>query len=122
MSTFMAPEIRDGAVGDPACDVYTAGALLYFAVTGQRPPLDPREVRRPTELRPTCPRAIERIVLRALQAAPEDRYLTAAEMLEDLASDAGTFETRAVAVSHGLVGCHGGSRPLGGLAPAGPGR
>ena len=31
---FMAPEIRDGAVGDLSCDVYTAGALLYFAVTG----------------------------------------------------------------------------------------
>ncbi len=101
MTMFMAPEIRDGAGGDPACDVYTAGALLYFAVTGQVPPLDPRELRRPTELRPTCPRTIERIVLRALRPAPEDRYLTAAEMLEDLASDAGTFETRAAAVIQG---------------------
>jgi serine/threonine-protein kinase len=101
MPMFMAPEIRDGAVGDPASDVYTAGALIYFAVTGQQPALDPRELRRPTELRPTCPRAIERIVLRALRPAPEDRYFTATEMLEDLASDAGTFETRAVAVSQG---------------------
>jgi eukaryotic-like serine/threonine-protein kinase len=101
MPMFMAPEVRDGAVGNPACDVYTAGALLYFAVTGQLPPLDPREVHRPTEIRPTCPRAIERIVLRALKFAPGDRYLTASEMLEDLAVDAGTFETRAVAVSKG---------------------
>jgi eukaryotic-like serine/threonine-protein kinase len=101
MPMFMAPEIRDGAVGNPACDVYTAGALLYFAVTGQLPPIDPRQVRRPTEIRPTCPRAIERIVLRALKLAPSDRYLTASEMLEDLAVDAGTFETRAVAVSKG---------------------
>jgi eukaryotic-like serine/threonine-protein kinase len=101
MPMFMAPEVRDGAVGDPACDVYTAGALLYFAVTGQEPSLDLRQLRRPTELRPTCPRAIERIVLRALKAAPEDRYLTAAEMLEDLASEAGTFETRAAAVAPG---------------------
>jgi eukaryotic-like serine/threonine-protein kinase len=101
MPMFMAPEIRDGAVGNPACDVYTAGALLYFAVTGQLPPIDPRQVRRPTEIRPTCPRAIERIVLRALKLAPGDRYLTASEMLEDLAVDAGTFETRAVAVSKG---------------------
>jgi serine/threonine-protein kinase len=100
---FMAPEIRQGAVGDPAADVYTAGALIYYAVTGQRPPLDPKELRRPTELRPTTPRAIERIVLRALRPAPEDRYLTAAEMLEDFASDAGTFETRAAEVVAGLV-------------------
>jgi serine/threonine-protein kinase len=101
MTMYMAPEVRDGAVGEPASDVYTAGALLYFAVTGQEPPLDAREARRPTELRPTCPRAIERIVLRALNRAPEDRYLTAAEMLEDLASDAGTFETRAAGILQG---------------------
>jgi eukaryotic-like serine/threonine-protein kinase len=101
MAMYMAPEVRDGAVGEPASDVYTAGALLYFAVTGQEPPLDAREARRPTELRPTCPRAIERIVLRALNRAPEDRYLTAAEMLEDLASDAGTFETRAAGILQG---------------------
>ena len=91
---FMAPEVRAGAVGDPAADVYTAGALLYFAVTGQEPPADPRVLRPPTELRPNCPRAIERMIVRALQVAPEDRYLTAAEMLEDLASEAGSFETR----------------------------
>jgi serine/threonine-protein kinase len=98
---FMAPELRNGAVGDPTSDVYTAGALLYFAVTGQEPPLDTRGLRRPTELRPTCPRAIERIVMRALQRHPEERYLTAGEMLEDLASEAGTFETRALGVGQG---------------------
>ncbi len=98
---FMAPEIRGGAAGDPTCDVFTAGALLFYAVTGQEPPLDPRTIRRPTELRPTCPRVIERMILRALQPAPEDRYLTAGEMLEDLASDSGTFETRAVSVGQG---------------------
>ena len=39
------------------------------------------------------------MILRALQRAPEDRYFTAGEMLEDLASEAGTFETRAVTVT-----------------------
>ncbi|MGH7536345.1 MAG: serine/threonine-protein kinase, partial [Gemmatimonadales bacterium] len=100
---FMAPELRGGAVGDPAADVYTAGALLYFVVTGQEPPVDPRAVRRPTELRPNCPRAIERIILRALQPAPENRYLTAGEMLEDLAADAGTFEAMPVTVGDAPV-------------------
>jgi eukaryotic-like serine/threonine-protein kinase len=75
---FMAPEIRDGAVGDPASDIYTVGAILYSAITGQEPAIDPGQVRRPTELRPTCPRVIERIVLRALQAEPASRYFTAA--------------------------------------------
>ena len=100
---FMAPEIRGGAPGDPASDVYTAGAIIYYAVTGQAPPHDPKALRPPTELRPITPRAIERIVLRALRPAPEDRYLTAAEMLEDFASDAGTFETRAAGVVPGLT-------------------
>ncbi len=100
-ANFMAPEIRGGAAGDPTCDVYTAASLLYYAVTAQEPPLDPRDVHRPTELRPTCPRVLERMILRGLQSVAEDRYLTASEMLEDLASDVGTFETRGVAVSQG---------------------
>ena len=101
--SYMAPEVRNGAPGDATSDVYTAGALLYVAVTGQEPALDPTAIRRPTELRPACPRALERVILRALQAAQDDRYLTAAEMLEDFASDAGTFETPAVAVSQGSL-------------------
>jgi serine/threonine protein kinase len=90
--TFVAPEIRDGSAGDPASDIYTVGAILYFAVTGQEPAPDPGQVRRPTELRPTCPRVIERIVLRALRLQPESRYFTAAEMLDDFASDAGDYD------------------------------
>ncbi len=89
---FMAPEVRGGAPGDPISDVYTAGSVLYYAITGQEPPLDTREIRRPTELRPNCPRALERVITRALQPVPDDRYQTAAEMLEDFASEAGTFE------------------------------
>jgi serine/threonine protein kinase len=101
--SYMAPEVRKGAPGDATSDVYTAGALLYVAVTGQEPALDPAAIRRPTELRPACPRALERVIMRALQAAQDDRYLTAAEMLEDFLSDAGTFETPAVAVSQGSL-------------------
>ena len=98
---YMAPEVRDGATGDATSDVYTAGAILYVAITGQEPPLDPRSLRPPTEFRPACPRAIERIVLRAMHAEPDERYLTAAEMLEDFASDAGSFETPLVPIGQG---------------------
>jgi serine/threonine protein kinase len=93
--TFMAPEVRSGAVGDPTSDIYTAGAILYFASTGHAPPLDTRELQPPTELRPTLSRAVERVIMRALRPLPDDRYLNAAEMLEDFASDAGTFEAPA---------------------------
>jgi serine/threonine-protein kinase len=94
---FMAPEVRDGQVGDPASDVFAAGALLYYALTGTEPPLDPTRVRPPRELRPMTPVAMERVVLRALRPAPDDRYLNAVEMLEDFASDAGSFEMPAAA-------------------------
>jgi serine/threonine-protein kinase len=99
---FMAPEVRSGAGGDPASDIYTAGAILYFAVTAEEPPLDASALVPPSSLRPNCPRTIDRILLRALRPAPDDRYLTAAEMLEDFASDAGTFENPALVAEVGI--------------------
>ncbi|HET7025647.1 MAG TPA: serine/threonine-protein kinase [Gemmatimonadales bacterium] len=98
---FMAPEVRDGQVGDQASDVYTVGAVLYFAITGVEPPLDSATLIRPMELRPATPGAIERILLRALRPDAADRYLTASEMLEDFASDAGTFDNPALMVPGG---------------------
>jgi len=85
---FLAPEVRGGEVGDPGADVYAAGAVLYFALTGVAPG---EPTRRPSELRPTCPAALERILLRALSPGLRDRYLTAGEMLTDLAADTGDF-------------------------------
>ncbi len=96
---YMAPEVRAGHPGEPASDIFTAGAILYYAVTGHEPPLDLAGLQPPTQLRPACPKAIERVLLRALSADPEERYLTAAEMYEDFASDAGMFEAPAVSPS-----------------------
>ncbi|MEO8450149.1 MAG: serine/threonine-protein kinase [Gemmatimonadota bacterium] len=90
---FTAPEIRDGAVGDPMSDIYTAGAVLYFAITGVVPALDPEHLQRPNALRAACPQALERVILRAMRRIPSERYLTASEMLEDFASDAGAYTT-----------------------------
>ena len=95
---YMAPEVRAGQVGDQASDVYTVGAILYFAITGTEPPLDSTALIRPMELRPATPGAIERILLRALRPNASDRYLTASEMLEDFASDAGTFDNPAMMI------------------------
>ena len=90
---FMAPEVRDGSDGDPASDVYTAGAILYYAITGHRPPFDPAELVAPIRLRPVCPRVVERILLRALRPAAEDRFFSTAEMLEQFAAEAGAFDS-----------------------------
>ena len=86
---FLAPDVRRGSAGEPTSDIYSAGALLYFAVTGEAPPRNPDEIRPPITLRPTCPKALNRVIMRALQADPMKRYLTAAEMAADLYSDLG---------------------------------
>ena len=94
---FMAPEVRDGQPGDTASDVYGAGAVLYYAITGVEPPADPGAIVPATQLRAACPHALERVLMRSLRAAPAKRYLTATEMLEDFVSDAGTFQVPAAA-------------------------
>src|SRR5690606_5372341 len=57
-----------------------------------------RELVPPTRLRPVVPAALERVIERALDPDPDERYLTAAEMLEDFASDAGEYETPQVSL------------------------
>jgi serine/threonine protein kinase len=90
---YLAPETREGLAGDVASDVYAAGAVLYFAVTGVEPPAEPHRIIPPSQLRAACPRTLERVLLRALRAGPSERYLTTSEMLEDFASEAGAYTT-----------------------------
>jgi serine/threonine-protein kinase len=89
---FLAPETRGGRPGEPGSDVYAAAAILYYAVTGEIPPANPREIPPPTTIRPACPRALERVLMRALQPQPRERFLNAVEMGEDLMSDLGEYE------------------------------
>jgi serine/threonine-protein kinase len=101
---FSAPEVRAGAPGEPAADVYTTAALVYYALTGQEPPLDPAAVVPPRQLRPAVPLAVERVLLRAFAARPNDRYFTATEMLEDFVLDAGAFQPPAAVPALGEPG------------------
>ena len=86
---FVAPEIRAGGTGDPRSDIYTVGALLFFALTGQAPAANPSEIEHPVKFRPTTPAAVDRMVMRALSRKPEERFYSATEMSESLTSDAG---------------------------------
>lgn len=94
---FAAPEVRAGEPGEPTSDVYTIGAILYHALTGQEPAPDPARIVPPRTLRPTIPAAVERVLVRALLPSSRDRFLTATEMLEDFVTDAGTFQAPSAA-------------------------
>jgi serine/threonine protein kinase len=96
---FVAPEVRAGGIGEPACDVFAVAAIVYYALTGREP--DQSALAAPRNLRSAIPVAVERVLLRALQPRPEARYQTATEMLEDFVADAGVFHEPAAAPSTG---------------------
>src|SRR2546422_435800 len=101
---FVAPEVRAGNTGEPASDVYTVAAIVYYTITGQEPDPDPAALIPPRRMRPAVPAALERVLLRALQFQPGDRYFTATEMLEDFVSDAGPFHEPAATPQVAEVG------------------
>jgi serine/threonine-protein kinase len=99
--SYMAPEQIEQDPVDRRADVFAAGVLLYELLTGQTPfgrelaavnailNDDPTEPRR---IRPDIPEELVPIVLRSLNKAPEDRYETAQEMLEELEAVLRSFD------------------------------
>src|SRR5213594_477810 len=94
---FAAPEVRAGGAGEPASDVYAVAAIVYYSLTGREPDPDPAKLVPPRRVRPAVPAVLERVLLRALQPQPGDRYFTATEMLEDFVRDAGVYQEPAAA-------------------------
>jgi Protein kinase domain len=95
--SYMAPEQARGERVDHRADIYAVGAILYCAVTGQRPfdRGDPtatltavltQDPPRPRSLVPTIPEPLEMIIQRAMAKRPEDRYATMADLDADLAA------------------------------------
>ena len=91
---YMSPEQSQGLIDqiDSRSDVYSLGAILYFLTTG-RPPVDTSEQgapgedsgsRRPRQLNPTLPRAVEAICLKAMSDRRVDRYGGADEIGADV--------------------------------------
>jgi serine/threonine protein kinase/Tfp pilus assembly protein PilF len=89
---YMAPEQADGH-SDPRSDIFGLGAILYHILTGQAPfaghhePLEERlaqvraaRYRRPREVQPRVPRALEAVCLRALAPDPALRYASARDL------------------------------------------
>jgi serine/threonine-protein kinase len=95
---YISPEQARAAAGKPvgpATDIYSLGAVLYEAVTGQAPysGVDgPAIVARVLRSAPPPPRTfspglsprLEAIILKAMERKPGARYATADELAEDL--------------------------------------
>jgi YVTN family beta-propeller protein len=92
---YMAPEQIAGDQVDHRADIYALGCLLFFALTAQPPfPRDndmaklfahgnaPRP--RPSELVPSLPGSIDRVLAQAMAVNPSGRYQNAGQMAADL--------------------------------------
>ncbi len=99
---FMAPEILEGYV-DERSEIYAVGILLYEMLTGYLPfdgPSDQiylhhwkTQPMAPSLLNPSLPRAVERVILCALEKDPRHRYQTIEDLLRAYQK---TIETPAV--------------------------
>ncbi len=77
----LAPEFAaDRPVIDRRADLYAVGALLYEMLTGSSP--SGPDAPPVSALNPSVPRAVDRLVTKALAADPADRYESAAELKE----------------------------------------
>jgi tetratricopeptide (TPR) repeat protein len=92
---YMSPEQAQGLPVDHRSDIFTLGILLYEMATGERPfrgntnlsvlssilKDTPRPV---SELRDDIPKPLARMIQRALEKRPEDRYQSASDLRRDL--------------------------------------
>lgn len=92
---YIAPEQARGEVADERADIYSVGVMLYEMLTGALPfeadnavsvaimqlQADPKP---PRDINPAIPEGLEEITMRAMQKNPDQRYQSAAEMLEDI--------------------------------------
>jgi serine/threonine-protein kinase len=95
--SYMSPEQARGKPVDLRADVYSTGAVLYYALTGKRPfdSDDPtstismvltQDPPRPRSIDPRIPEALELIVQKAMAKEARDRHQTMAELEGALAA------------------------------------
>jgi len=92
---YMSPEQAWGKPMDRRSDVFSLGILFYEMVTDQKPFLGTSEmsiletvrecrISPPSSFNPRLPETIEKVIMKALERDPDDRYQDAAEMARDL--------------------------------------
>jgi serine/threonine-protein kinase len=93
--SYMSPEQAAAAPLDRRCDIFALGIVFYELLVGRRlfhratPLATLKAITRlpilpPSRIAPECPKAFERIALRSLARARDERYPSAAEMRRDL--------------------------------------
>ncbi len=94
--SFLAPEqLFGGGNLDTRADIYSLGATVYAALTGQPPitgnslsetirNLETAEPAKPRSFHPAIPAEFEAIVLRMLAKNPDERFSSAGELLAEL--------------------------------------
>lgn len=81
---YAAPEQwEDPGATDARSDIYSLGATLYYILLG-KPPSPVYGTHRLRQERPDISPQTEALVLRCMEAAPEKRYQTAAEVIHDM--------------------------------------
>lgn len=92
---YMSPEQARGDEVGPACDLYSAGCLLYEMVTGRLPFTGENPVQvalkhveeepvPPDRFRPDLPSSLVTAILKAMAKSPADRFANAREMEQAL--------------------------------------
>jgi eukaryotic-like serine/threonine-protein kinase len=92
---YLSPEQARGAPVTASSDLYSVAIVLFEMLTGKVPFSGDSAIeiamkhlnelpKPPSKIRPEIPEQLDKVVLRALAKAPEDRYQTAEEFAEDL--------------------------------------
>ncbi len=102
-ASYMSPEQARGLEIDARSDIWSFGVCLYEALTGKQPffaettadtiaAILTLEIPPPSTYFAEIPARLENIVMRSLNRFPDERYLTANEMLADLRNLQKQFE------------------------------
>ena len=106
---YAPPELFSGKV-EPRSDIYGLGATMFHLLTGSDPQDNPLLIfdftknPRPRQINPAISSEMERVLMRAVEYKPENRFRSAAEMRVALASH--LEKLRAGNVSYGATPAH----------------